>query len=1768
NEANWAIIKFVFMAGRNRSSRDLWQFIANTTVQRPEVLISTEIKDHHEKILKGLSSYQKPNKASEDKLKTEKHVKGDRFEFLKKLSRFINLNEVQCHDLFNQYLLREYTGSHSNLQTVLSDDRRVQGLLLKVRDFYHTDRLYLLWCLKSILCNWQDEDHPYRVQYFEFVEKANLRDELINSILQQYDNITAQQAPTWESHGQLMTEVQVETWIMQNLREQLEVLNLVLLFYKDFEHPPDKVYDLLMKFKRQGFGKRQHYRNLLNERTESLTKRIGHAQILIIIQSVDLEYLSRSSANDPHSQPLLQQHPKFKSLDQLFCSLGDYPQHGPLLITWSIVRQLLSHGGAAGTRKLGNTALQLGVFDYMLELVTSEPFNGNTMIAHVSQTVLYGLLSVLLTLFHEDTLGDTTALYQLVSKLLSHPLIAADMWDKGFDEGVGTLVGSALSKFPLDFEGLVHLMIPLAKASKPSSRRVCKLLSQMRTYTEFLDQNRAADIEQTRQESVWMLVQEKLPYNSGHFVIPRRTCGQLFPQPGPGSPLIQWEVDYSAWDLFYCEVNLLLEQISHGTGMVSRETVAKVTSIADLASEVMKHDIDISDQVKHLSKQFFDVVQRFIVAATPPLDLLSSCIKSITCLLADNPLDTWHQMKQTGILPFLTENFTDLLEATSGNGLNAGPYGTILAGFECTQGHYAVTLSLLDFMTHIIQPLYKARRETEMMACLVFLTRDIFPSFHKWRYFDITSREQIGQKCLELFHKILNTLGSDSQNTARSTDLSLRDVCVYSLLYTEAGRTLLEIISTGVDTIEVAIGYQGSLTEGGGVELIHMIRLALSVLNRLLLLRPAHLSISPVEHALSSQPANRSHRHVVATIAQYIYHYHDQRLPRLSTLLLKRLAMVSPMSIMACLGNDSEAIRDIYLARLQSFTEQPRLKVVILELLSECVDTQPGLIELFINVCPAPPDANPVAGTSASVDTTPPGLQLGRTSCLQAILDMFEERKQLTHYCPSELLCASLEFLHALWNGRRETAMAVLREKETFWRCVCVSIMRDLRPLKDNAGLPLLELKTCGFILRILAMELYVTPEAKLDKNLKKVLEDISSQKRLLYWSKYLRDVLQNTQQDDDVIDTLLAEHPVVIFLNSWRSLLIILASHSSQPLQIDGATKCQIMGHLLEGMKSQFASSVSMVGMNLASVSSALYLTLLKNWIRHIKDWEGTIKDLEELLGLSCSNSEVLIPPVQIGVLGALLHIVQYIKKHNIGCQPSVLSNLVGVVCDVLAQSTYQLVPPNPTMGKDDNNAIELKLKLQISCTCLLEELIMLLGGPESWLPSLQQHAILPSLLNSLETWLNVKQGLKYVQAVLMLFLTLSKHQLSAEALAVNGLTQHTCLPLQGAYSEDPLKNIQAKNVQEKCELASESPTWSSIYCLATQLTMSMLSQLRHSFLQDALNYVGVHQERMHKSLERVKQVSNASVLQEAEVTCYFIAELAHYSRQWRLQLPQVLNTLLTSMCYLMQTCVSFLIRPKFLQHVLEFQRHSLEEKSTKTHRPIEQMLTPVRHLQQQTSTDDVDKPPQHLVDQQTRLLKILCGCLTGLRQFTPNLCEILFDQSMDLSEYDPFLGIGFSTPSIDNDTPPTFGTLVSGINVCVRFLQKLEPRLGSPVKSPASLTEPISIPKPIVMFVLENSLVLMMSQACRYLKEPHLSPRDKQLLKRELGAELNSFLTSLQRHLRRSGPVSPGGTVLASPTPGGATLGRSLSQTTVATTQDQDYFKLVDIFLKQVLR
>ncbi|KAL0163350.1 hypothetical protein M9458_042746, partial [Cirrhinus mrigala] len=71
-----------------------------------------------------------------------------------------------------------------------------------------------------------------------------------------------------------------------------------------------------------------------------------------------------------------------------------------------------------------------------------------------------------------------------------------------------------------------------------------------------------------------------------------------------------------------------------------------------------------------------------------------------------------------------------------------------------------------------------------------------------------------------------------------------------------------------------------------------------------------------------------------------------------------------------------------------------------------------------------------------------------------------------------------------------------------------------------------------------------------------------------------------------------------------------------------------------------------------------------------------------------------------------------------------------------------------------------------------------------------------------------------------------------------------------------------------------------------------------------------------------------------------------------------------------------------------------------------------------------------------QCSLLKILSKTLATLQHFTPDCCQILLDQSMDLAEYRTLFVLSFTTPAFDSDVAPSFGTLMATINVALSML------------------------------------------------------------------------------------------------------------------------------------
>ncbi|XP_077986150.1 nucleoporin NUP188-like [Glandiceps talaboti] len=1812
------------MAAIIGSNHELLQVISGRSALRSEEQILDVLKANQIKLLNGLKFYKQPRTASATKLKNDKTIGKTLQEFVLKLSKFLGLDEWQSHELLQSFLKTAFKGTSKQLQAIITDDRNSQALIIKVSEYYFTERIALLHCIKHILCFWQDEKHPYKHQYCESMEDVLPDDKLITSILEQYDDRFTSIAPTTETNGQLMNERQSFSWGLQGLREQCELMECLLLYYRYFELQPNKLMEILRLFQRQDFGTRQPNRHLFDgdRTTEELMNRLGFLCSMVIVEGMDLYWIH----NRPNSVPenvLVKNMAKFMEIDKLMLSLNNLNHHhGPILLSWAVLRSLaLSDDSSHAVRKLGQQALQLQVFEYLALMLDVPPFTTDSTVAVTYYTLVYSLLSLVMSEFHEDTLGDLKFVLLSACKILKKEHICEDFWKFGQDSGMAMLLTFMTEQFPLQFSPLVKLLTSLS-VTEPS--RVFSYLDKLTTYLELFDNNRVADVDSTQITGQWQLLRNKIIYrpneSSGGVIMPAGTLGTMRDE-GPGLPLVCWDWGFSGWQLFVCKIDDLLRITTHSIDHVPPSEVHEVKEIVDLVTQMLESDWSLSTRLQPIIARLYSIVQRCTSVNTEIAELLASCVKCLSIVAKHQPEKVWREIQQTGFLPYTGRLFTDVTIAASGAGIFPGNYGNILGNHERPGKVYSVTKAFLELLVSLIKGLSEREINTattqDILACVIFVQWEIFASFYKWRYLNVTDREEIGRKSLEIFHSVLQVLpdteyvvDTNEENVVKKMKgIPVRDAVVHGLLHTSAGTALLHILATGVDAIEQRFHESGSFYNSTAQDLTQMIKLAFSVVNRLLILKSNQDMMSPLEEELTEQTKTILQQvPLMATITSYIYHRHDPRLPILSTMLLKRLAMVAPMSIYGCLGIQAEAVRDAYQTRLQAFTEATRLKVVILEFLTAAVETQPGLIELFLDLeakekdqQTGKPQQQTIVRTRTDRDTE---FQFGKASVLQTVLDMIEVNKQGTTHCPPDLHAAALGFLYALWQDRRDRALAVLRKRPRFWENAIAPLYNDLpTPIEDTQVISA-KVKTVAYAMKIIASECYYVRSGALDKDLQDQMKRLQQQNRYTYWSAFIKELVEATESEGETLeDYLIFDHETLVALSAWKMLTVVAASNAGGVMCLqDDNTRNIILSHLLSAMKTQVADAMSIFNMKSASLLSNLYLTLLRHWTGcHQHQW-SKLTDLVWILEKTKFGRLDSLSRIQTALLSAITMLLQYQKEKGPKAVDSLdntlLARLLPLVCLAIQQCSVlygQKKQSNPTQqpierteametddttqqslkqqvtgenSKDRRSLYSRKYNLPIIGACLLDELIAVVDGPELWLPTVRQHSVIQLLLVTLKSCLVNKQGLYFAEAAMNLLLDMSTMQKPAEAVCNSGLTQYTCIAISYAYQKNSDGDINGHLKHKKVD-KTDQVTWLGVYRQSLALYGSMLATLRHSFLTDAFNFFGVHQDRMTQCLNVVKNNHTTPCLLEAEKTTLFLFQLAHFPRQWRFEMPEELTAIQSTVCFLVQNCTALFIRPRLLQHRL------LHAAGSHHIPPDVSRPTGTLRLQHQSSTEDVDTPTPELMAVQARLLNILGYSLAMLRHFNPELLEILLNLSMDVSDYVILFNLGFSTPSIDQDTPPSFGCLVACINMCVRVLYKLDGSkiglspLKSPEKSPArSAWEDSPIQRHMIFHILENALMVIMCQGMRYLKEPGVAQREKQLLKRELGAELSTFLVSLQRYFRRGGPGSPSSASPGSSIPLTASSSKTSLHGAFIDAQEQAFFRVVNLYVQQVLR
>ena len=213
------------------SNKSIWTLICSGGVQTEPGILETEFLAQESLLALGLSTYAKNTKESLDRFKSDKSVGDTWKDFVLKLSNVFGVDETICWELLCNYLATEFRGTSESLAELLKNESQVKPLIVDIWHFYRAERLYLLQVLKEVITHHNDQDHDHREVFEKVFEKIDADGKLKHELVEQYKDVIKEKSPNTDIIGSQLGGNVRKSWLLFNLREQSELLQLIMLYF-------------------------------------------------------------------------------------------------------------------------------------------------------------------------------------------------------------------------------------------------------------------------------------------------------------------------------------------------------------------------------------------------------------------------------------------------------------------------------------------------------------------------------------------------------------------------------------------------------------------------------------------------------------------------------------------------------------------------------------------------------------------------------------------------------------------------------------------------------------------------------------------------------------------------------------------------------------------------------------------------------------------------------------------------------------------------------------------------------------------------------------------------------------------------------------------------------------------------------------------------------------------------------------------------------------------------------------------------------------------------------------------------------------------------------------------------------------------------------------------------------------------------------------------------------------------------------------------------
>ena len=276
------------------SNKSIWTLVCCGGVQTEPGILESEFLAQENLLSLGLSSYAKSSKESLEKFKADKSVGDTWKDFVLKLSGVFGVDERLCWDILCNYLATEFRGTSDSLADLLKNETQVKPLIADIWHFYRAERLYLLQVLKEVITNHNNEDHENKAVFEKVFEKIDFEGKLKHELVEQFREVIKEKSPVTDILGSQLGAGIRKSWTHFNLREQSEVLQLILLYlHQTGEVLAGDWLSLANIFSSHHFGVKQLARLRAGEESEACQE-LGNT-VIILESAILLQLLGEYS---------------------------------------------------------------------------------------------------------------------------------------------------------------------------------------------------------------------------------------------------------------------------------------------------------------------------------------------------------------------------------------------------------------------------------------------------------------------------------------------------------------------------------------------------------------------------------------------------------------------------------------------------------------------------------------------------------------------------------------------------------------------------------------------------------------------------------------------------------------------------------------------------------------------------------------------------------------------------------------------------------------------------------------------------------------------------------------------------------------------------------------------------------------------------------------------------------------------------------------------------------------------------------------------------------------------------------------------------------------------------------------------------------------------------------------------------------------------------------------------------------------------------------